>query len=304
MFFLKKIVFIFVYVSFFNQCLPMYFMGGSNNFVEASEEIVTKTYQLTGVIDTVKFSQGELVIIQIDDDKEEELTITTHENVLPLINTEERGNCLNLAITGSIINCCILRYELKIKHLNSIRISGSGTCNIESLETDEFNIKISGSGDVNIGNLFCKRVSEKIFGSGSVNVTNLVCETLCEKVSGSGSISHRNGSVQSQTSSISGSGSINDLQNTQECSISISGSGRAKVNVSNKLNVKSKRRESVTNIGDAEIELEESHSGSMNFGGISVIHNGSSTTFINDQSNICEITISNGFLYVNGKRVN
>jgi hypothetical protein len=167
---------------------------------------------------------GELTITQ---GNEEALTVEADDNILPYIKTEVRGNELVLHIQeGVSINPrSTIRYDLKVKDLNRVAISGSGKVMADALKVQDFSTAISGSGNMHFGKLDAQDVVLDISGSGKMIVDELKAQTIESKTSGSGDYD-LTGEVTKQSVTISGGGNYlsSDLK-SNEAQVRISGSG-------------------------------------------------------------------------------
>ncbi|SPE62414.1 conserved exported hypothetical protein [Verrucomicrobia bacterium] len=183
---------------------------------------ITNSSRAVSNFDRVSVSGGgEFFITQGD---EEGLTIETDENLLPLIKSEVSGGELwigpkdqNLRPSRS------LRYELKLKNLTALRLSGSAQAEAKTIKTEGLSLAVSGSGHIEIPHLEAKELSVHISGSGTTVVAG---EVERQEVHISGSGSHRAAELKCRQASahISGSGRAT-LRVRDELSAHISGSG-------------------------------------------------------------------------------
>jgi hypothetical protein len=145
----------------------------------------------------------------------ESLSVEAEKNVLAKIRTDVENNRL---IIGPKPNTTIhtsepIRYELTVKELNALKVSGAGNVDAEGISTDELAVTISGAGDVKIAG---RAVSQEIAISGSGN--------------------YRAEGLESK-----------------EAQIGVGGSGSALVNVSGKLDAEVSGVGSVEYIGDPTV---------------------------------------------------
>ena len=95
--------------------------------------------------------------------------------------------------------------------LSSVKLSGSGDCDITSPVTAEgdFTFKVSGSGDIEAdGVITCKGFTSTVSGSGNVEVAGVVAEAAYFKDSGSGDIEVDSLTAADISVKMSGSGDI------------------------------------------------------------------------------------------------
>ncbi len=155
----------------------------------------------------------------------ESLTVEAEEDVLPKIQTDVVNNRL---VIGPKPNTMInttepINYELTVKDLNALKLSGSGDINAQGISTDSLAVTTSGSGDVKItgktdsqdvdisgsgkyqaGDLESKEVKIDVKGSGTAIVK--VSNELDARVSGSGSVQYIGDPTINQH--VSGSGKV------------------------------------------------------------------------------------------------
>ncbi|MFH1501502.1 MAG: head GIN domain-containing protein [Candidatus Eisenbacteria bacterium] len=218
-------------------CGAMVLTGSGN--VETEERDV-------GGFDSVSLSSiGELTIRQTG---EEGLTVTADDNVLEHIVTEVRGTTLWIGLSkecrGRIVKVqSPIRYELTVKDLSGISVSGSGTARMESLTSGILSVAVS--------------------GSGSVRVPGLTAETVAVAISGSGDVVV-GGTTSTQTVAISGSGEYEARElGSAAASITVSGSGDATVSVAETLEAYVSGSGSVGYYGDPEVDRRVSGSGEV-----------------------------------------
>lgn len=163
--------------------------------------------------------------LSIEQTGSESLTVEAEEEVLPKIRTEVDNNRL---IIGPKPNTSLstsepINYELTVKDLNALKVSGSGDVDVEGIVTEELAVGISGSGDVKIGgkagsqdieisgsssyraeDLESTEAKIEVGGSGSAIVN--VSEDLEAEVSGSGSVEYVGNPTVNQD--VSGAGEV------------------------------------------------------------------------------------------------
>jgi hypothetical protein len=198
--------------------------GSSGQGSSSSSETITKESSATtnkpGNVaseprDVSDFDEVELKGIgnlSIEQTGSESLTVEAEEEVLPKIRTEVDNNRLIIEPkpNTSISTSEPINYKLTVKDLNALKVSGSGTVDAESMDTDELAVGISGSGDVKIGG---KAGSQdiKISGSGSYRAEDLESKEAKIEVGGSGSaIVNVSEELEAE---VSGSGSVEYVGN-------------------------------------------------------------------------------------------
>jgi hypothetical protein len=155
----------------------------------------------------------------------ESLTIQADDNILPLLTSDVSGNRLTLGTkpNTSFTTDNPINYNLTVKNLTGLFISGSGDATGTNINTPSMKVVISGSGSVMLtgqadsqnvtisgsgsysGDTFSTKTTT-ITVSGSGDATIAVSDHLDAHVSGSGSIEYVGSPTVNQ--SVSGSGTI------------------------------------------------------------------------------------------------
>jgi hypothetical protein len=219
-------------------------MAGCGAMVlEGSGNVVSDDRNVSGFDSVALACRGELTIRQSG---QEGLTITADDNILTHIMTEVRGGTLRIGMSQECARYIVrpstsIRYELTVKDLSGISVSGSGCVLVESLANETTNIAVSGSGRVRISELTTRAAAIAISGSGDVVL---------------------GGETGSQTVAISGSGEYeaSDLM-SDTASVTVSGSGDATVAASQKLTAHLSGSGSIGYHGEPEVDSRVSGSG-------------------------------------------
>lgn len=212
-------------------------------FIRGSGNVISEERDVSGFNKVSVSGSGNLYIEQGD---VESLTIEAEDNIIPLIEAKVSGNTLKIGLkTGASISLSKgIKYYLKVKDLESIQGSGSGSIYCEALEADSLSIKTSGSRKVEISDLKTKDI--KIDSSGSGNIT-------------------LSGSTESQDIETSGSTKyFGEELVSKICVIDSSGSGDLVVNVSDSLDINASGSVKITYIGNPSIDQKTSGSASIN----------------------------------------
>jgi hypothetical protein len=196
--------------------------GCGFNSVKGSGTLKTETRDVSGISAVAVRGTGHLVISQND---AESLSITTDDNLLPLIRSEVRGSTLELGSTGfqNLDPTEEILYRLSVRDLNEIGISGAAEVEGSGLNTNRLKINISGAAEISLqgtadsqdiqisglgefrgGNLKGRAVTVAISGAGQALVA--ASESLHAEVSGAGEIEYIGDPTV--TSDISGAGSV------------------------------------------------------------------------------------------------
>jgi RNA polymerase sigma factor (sigma-70 family) len=187
-----------------------------------SGKLETETRAIKGVKGLELRNAGKITI-KVGD--KESLTLTTDDNLLPVLTSD--------VINGTLVldnkNHTVLQtkhgmtYVIEVKALDRLSVLGAGAITVQGLNndkteltiagagtitldgsSDQLNIKVPGSGDIKAGKLQVHAASINIGGSGSVSVN--ASDKLSVTINGSGSIEYSGNPVV--TKSINGSGSV------------------------------------------------------------------------------------------------
>ena len=139
----------------------------------------------------------------------ESLTITSDDNLLPLVATRVEGGELTIDADKSrgFSSKREIKIRLTVKSLNGITIKGSGDVYAAGI-ADKVDVEIMGSGDVRARKLVAREAAVKIAASGDAEVH--AREKLTASVSGSGEVRYA-GSPANVSKTVRGSGSVEPL---------------------------------------------------------------------------------------------
>jgi len=202
-------------------------MGCSNvNFghwptVNGSGSITRETRTVTGFTGIDVGGAGEVILIQ---GAEEGLTIEADDNLMSYIETTvENGRLKIHPKQVNLRSTKTLRYEIKIKQVDNVSLSGSHKVHADRLKAENLTVSVSGSGKIEIPQLEANNLSIHISGSGNSQISGKVIK---QSISVSGSGDHHADSLDSQVAEIriSGSGSAT-VWAREKLDVSVSGSG-------------------------------------------------------------------------------
>ena len=150
-----------------------------------SGRAATETRAVSG-FDAVDFAfVGDVTITQ---GEEEGLTITGDDNILPLIKTEVKDGVLRIYTEGVNIaqSTNPLRYDLRVKDLRAVTLSGVGNVTAPALATDRLAATVSGAGSLRVDELDADALEVTLSGLGNANFAGAV-DRLKVTLSGAGS---------------------------------------------------------------------------------------------------------------------
>lgn len=198
--------------------------SSSGTTAQGSSETTSESRDVSGFEEVELKAIGDLYIQQGDS---ESLTVEAEEDVLPKIRTKVKNNRLIIAPkrNTSINTTEPINYELTLKDLTGLEVSGSGDVQAEDISTDELavtingtgdveisgkadsqNVEISGSGDYTAEDLESKQAKVDVGGTGSAIVN--VSDELDARVSGTGSVEYIGDPTVNQN--VSGTGEVSE----------------------------------------------------------------------------------------------
>jgi len=152
------------------------------------------------------------------------VSVRADENLLDMIETDVRGETLNIDIDGNIRNVEVLEVYVTVSKLQKVVINGSGDIESENaISGMDFEIQINGSGDVEL-DLDVKNLETRINGSGDVEVSG-VQGTFDLRVAGSGDFDAENLRLSEGYIQINGSGDVRLKGSADQIFVSQSASG-------------------------------------------------------------------------------
>jgi putative autotransporter adhesin-like protein len=198
--------------------LPLFLTNSCNvNSINGSGNIIKNSRSVSGFNRVSISGSGHLFIIQ---GNKESLTIDCDDNIEPYIFSIVKDKTLKIGPDKFNLNPSEpIKYTLTLRNIRALKTSGSILVKSNTLRTEKLKVEISGSGRFILDRIEAQSITFKINGSGKVDIES--------------------GNLQNQILSISGSGEFN-LPNlkSENTDLNISGSGKAKVWVTNKLNIK------------------------------------------------------------------
>ena len=185
----------------------------------------------------------------------ESLTITTDDNLLPLMATRVEDDAL--IIEGDKSRGFSTRQEIKIsltvKSLNAITIKGSGDVSGNQLTSDKLDVAIAGSGDVKFKTIRADQFRIAIEGSGDVAVDSIESQSVDASIRGSGDIRLPLLQAKRVSISVKGSGDVSAAGTADNVDVEIMGSG----DVRTRKLVAREAKVTIMASGDAQVHASE-----------------------------------------------
>lgn len=228
----------------------------------AHADTVRESRDVAGFKEVVFKGSGDLIITQGDS---EGLVIEAEQKVLDVITTEVRGEVLQIGRRrgSSVRSREDIVFELSVRELTRLGMSGSGDAVASELTGDAMRISISGSSDVRIDTLDVDELTITISGSGNLAVEDLNAAVLTASISGSGEIAAA-GEVGTQDIAVSGSGDFLGIElQSDDADVTVVGSGDVEVWASRKLTVTVTGSGDVSYRGAPEVSARVTGSGTV-----------------------------------------
>lgn len=197
--------------------------------IQGSGKIINQSRDVSGFNQISVDGISTLIITQGD---KESLTVESDDNLMPYIKTNVSNNTLKI-YNNPILPTKPIKYYLTVKDINSINYLGSGNIQSNNLKVNSLKIKVD--------------------GAGNANLTNLSADTLKIWIIGAGNIIS-SGNANNQDIHISGAGDyIGNNLTSKTATITMDGTGKAIVKVSNTLNAKINGVGQILYIGDPKL---------------------------------------------------
>ncbi len=194
----------------------------SGEIVKGSGTMTTEERQVSGFNRVVFSGFGDMEISQ---GETESLVITADDNLLPLITTQVRAGELEIGLKPGVrmLPVGTIHYQLVVKDLERLVVSGAGKVNVAALNTDQLKITNSGASGINLDNLQTSRLEAVLSGTGSITADG-TADYLDVNISGAGGFNAADLHSQQAVVHISGLGSAT-VWVDEQLDASISGAG-------------------------------------------------------------------------------
>ena len=210
---------------------------GSGNVVEENRPIEGfSSIDLAGLGD-----------VQIQFGDREALSIEAEDNIIGLIETQNRGSTLVIGIAEdvNILPTEPIRIYVTAVDLESISVSGAGSVNVDEIFSESFEVVIEGLGSTDIGELKTENLTVSLEGSGGITIDR--GEALNQSVVIEGLGNYDGGGLESGTADVE-----------------ISGAGNATVWATDRLEVTISGLGNVNYYGDPSVSLNREGLGNIN----------------------------------------
>jgi len=219
------------------QVVPINAVRGSGNVKTESRDVHAFDRVALSGVGTLTITQGST----------EALTIQAEDNLLPRLRSDVEGGTLRLGARTSIQPTKPIRYDLTLKQLSDLEVSGAGTAEAPEVRSDQLALRVSGVGSVHVGRVTANALTVDISGSGEVTAS---------------------GEVPHQTVTISGTGDYEGANlASQQATVTVSGAGSCAVRVSDHLSARVNGVGDVTYTGSPTVDQRVSGAGHITHAG-------------------------------------
>lgn len=206
---------------------------GPVEVVQGSGKVKTESREIHG-FDRVRVTGiGTLTITQ---GATEALTVEAEDNLLPRLRSEVQNGTLLLSTSHgtSMQPTKPIRYDLTMKQLRAIDLTGAPNASADGLTADQLALDLSGAGRMNLAHVTTGSLTVHMSGAGQVTVS---------------------GQTPQQTVSLSGAGryQASDLA-SERATVDVSGAGSCAVKVSDHLAVTLSGAGEVTYTGSPAVD--------------------------------------------------
>jgi Putative auto-transporter adhesin, head GIN domain len=194
---------------------------GPAEIVQGSGNVKTESRQVQGFDKVELNGVGTLTITQ---GSTEALTVQAEDNLLPRLRSDVSGGTLRLGPQGVAIGPTKpVRYDLSVKQLSGIALTGAADVDAANLQADQLALKTTGSGNLNVGRLTASSLTVDVTGSGTVTVSGQVPRQMVT-ISGAGR--YRAASLASQQATVQVTGAADcAVRVSDHLMVTISGAG-------------------------------------------------------------------------------
>jgi len=247
-----------------NKLIPLILIILFSGFATAEGQ-TTEVRTFSGIDGVALLGSGDVSITLGD---KEEITIHAPADLIPYLLTENKNGTLQIGKRKKGWKNFIrfndhVRYDLIVKQISNISVSGSGDIVAEKLIGEKCTAKVSGSGNIEVDQINSNSTKVTVSGSGDVDIDNLSADILGVSINGSGGIDLE-GKTDELDVTISGSGDFtgNELK-SKNVSINIYGSGYSRVWATESLDVHISGSGNVTYHGNPSVNSKTTGSGDI-----------------------------------------
>ena len=187
--------------------------GGNGEKIKGNGKVVTVT-RTTSDYDGIGVGGSfDVILVQ---GKEGNITIEGEENIIPYIETEVKGNNLEIKFKKNTNIRTTKRLTVTVPYTDIDKVSLGGSGNISNegtIKATDLKISLGGSGNISL-KVDSDEVKSSIGGSGNIKLNGSTNEFKCS-IAGSGSIKAYELTADTLNATIAGSGSISTTVKTK-----------------------------------------------------------------------------------------
>lgn len=157
--------------------------------------------------------------------EEQSVVVEADDNILPLIETNVRGDTLVIGTKAltTLDPDLPITVNVTVTSLDEVSLSGSGDITIQGIAAPSFEIELSGSGDITAEGA-ADSLTISLNGSGDVACGDLKAKSVTASINGSGDVTVY--AIDSLDAAVYGSGTVEYRGDPAEVNQSAPGSGR------------------------------------------------------------------------------
>jgi len=216
----------------------------SCNNIQGSGEIIQSERSVNNFTEINSSISGKVTVSLGNEYK---VTVNAQQNIADVLETVVENGALEIKYKTNtqISTHKPVEVHVSLPNITTLTLRGSGDIIVlDRLNADKLTLKIAGSGDIIADEIKTNELNAAISGSGTLNMRSGIADEEKLKISGSGTID------------------VAGLK-SRASDIVISGSGKARVNVSEQLNVKISGSGTMYYSGDPMVTKQISGSGSI-----------------------------------------
>jgi hypothetical protein len=150
------------------------------------------------------------------------VSVTTDDNILPIIETIVSGDTLSIGSEGSYNTKVGVKVNITVPALDGVSVSGSGNFHVKGLKAGNMDVGVTGSGDVTLLGVV-DQLTGQITGSGNIRTVDLTAKRVNLTVTGSGNATVL--ATEELDASVTGSGDVRYSGNPHKVEKNVTGSG-------------------------------------------------------------------------------
>jgi len=215
------------------KTLTLFTKGSSNVINNGSNSIISDAITGSSHPATENRDTGAFSSIQVDGSASVDVTIgsttavtlTTDDNILPVIETKVSGDELHISSSKSYTTRIGLKVKITTPTLNGVAVNGSGDFHAIGLDTGTFSLAIMGSSSASLSGK-AQTFEVNLSGSGSIQAHELIAKNVDLVISGTGSANVY--ATDSLDATVSGTGNVRYSGNPAQVHQNVSGTGSIK----------------------------------------------------------------------------